>query len=241
MAVVTGGGTGIGRAISLRLAQAGIRVIATYLTHPADELLADVERIGGRCEATKLDATDSKEVTAFFERTASATAGRLDFLVNNAGGLLARVPIADMTDSHWHNVIDTNLSSALYCMRDAVKYMSAGARIVNVSSLAARTGGGEGASAYAAAKAGLEGLTRAAAKEWAPRGILVNAVAPGFITGTPFHAKFTPTAAQDAAIAGIPLGRPGTPEDVAGAVMYLLSPESAFCTGTTLEVTGGSY
>ena len=128
-----------------------------------------------------------------------------------------------MSTEHWHDVLETNLSSAFYVIRAALAHMNDDARIVLISSMAAHTGGSGGAGAYAAAKAGMIGLTRALAKELAPRGIAVNAIAPGLILGTPFHEQFTPPAAQEATIARLPVGRAGRPADVASLVTYLAS------------------
>jgi 3-oxoacyl-[acyl-carrier protein] reductase len=147
-----------------------------------------------------------------------------------------------MSDEHWHEMIDVNLSSAFYCCRATLPYMQSGwGRIVNMSSLAARNGGGSGAVAYAAAKAGLLGLTRGLAKELAPKGITVNAVAPGLILETPFHETFNTEAGRQAAIAGIPLKRGGVPNDVAGAVLFLVSDLAAFITGEVTEINGGAW
>jgi 3-oxoacyl-[acyl-carrier protein] reductase len=216
-------------------------VAVTHFKHEATDLVAQAEAFGGSVHDFPLDAADSAEVESVVDQAADRLGGRIDALVNNAGGLVARVSIAHMQDEHWHNVIDLNLSSMFYCTRAALRHMPDGGRIVNISSLAARTGGGAGSIAYATAKAGMEGFTRAAAKDLAARHILVNAVAPGFITDTPFHATFTPPAAQQATVEALPVGRPGYPADVAGAVLYLVSPLAAFCTGITLDVSGGAY
>jgi 3-oxoacyl-[acyl-carrier protein] reductase len=139
-------------------------------------------------------------------------------------------------------VIDVNLSSTLYCTRAALPYMHRGwGRIVNMSSLAARNGGGPGAAAYAAAKAGLLGLTRGLAKELAARGITVNAAAPGLILETPFHETFNTEEGRQATIATIPLGRGGVPNDVAGAVLFLVSDLADFITGEVTEINGGAW
>lgn len=240
-ALVTGAAVGIGRGIALALAEAGAAVAVTHYSHEATALIAEVERAGGKLYDFTLDAASSADVDTVVDKAAEALGGRINFLVNNSGGLIARVPIEDMTDSHWRQVIDVNLSSAFYCTRAVLRHMPDGGRIVNISSLAARSGGGDGAVAYATAKAGVEGLTRATAKAVAGRGILVNSVAPGFITDTPFHATFTPPEAQEATVKALPVGRPGYPADVAGAVLYLLSDGSSFCTGITLDLTGGVY
>ena len=238
VAMVSGGAIGIGHAIALSLAEAGADVAVTYWTHPADDVVAAITGHGRRALALNVDATDSNAVRRAVEGTVSQL-GRLDVVVANAGGLLGRVPIETMSDEHWHAVLETNLSSAFYLVRACLRHISEGGRIVLVSSLAAHTGGGAGAGAYAAAKAGLLGLTRVLAKELAPRGIGVYAVAPGLILGTPFHETFTPPAAQEAAIARIPAGRPGWPIDVAALVLHLASDSASFLTGQVINITGG--
>jgi 3-oxoacyl-[acyl-carrier protein] reductase len=241
-ALVTGGNTGIGRAISLALAQAGADVALTYFSNPGEQTAAAIRALGRRSLALRMDATDSAEVNRVIPELAGALGGHIDILVNNAGYMVGRVPVAEMSDEHWHNVIDVNLNSAFYCSRAVLPYMrSAWGRIVNMSSLAARNGGGPGAVAYAAAKAGLLGLTRGLAKELASQGITVNAVAPGLILETPFHETFNTEEGRQAAIAGIPLKRGGVPGDVAGAVLFLASDLAAFITGEITEINGGAW
>jgi 3-oxoacyl-[acyl-carrier protein] reductase len=241
-ALVTGGNTGIGRAIALALAQAGADVALTYFSNPSEQTVAAIRAMGRRSLALRMDATDSAEVNRVIPELARALDGRIDILVNNAGYMVGRVPVAEMSDEHWHAVIDVNLSNAFYCSRAALPYMHTGwGRIVNMSSLAARNGGGPGAVAYAAAKAGLLGLTRGLAKELAPQGITVNAVAPGLILETPFHETFNTAVGRQTAIAGIPLERGGVPDDVAGAVLFLVSDLAAFITGEITEINGGAW
>jgi 3-oxoacyl-[acyl-carrier protein] reductase len=241
-ALVTGGNTGIGQAIALVLAQAGADVALTYLSNPGNQTVTEIRALGHRSLALRMDATDSAEVNRVVPELARALDDHIDILVNNAGHMVGRVPVAEMSDEHWHKVIDVNLSSAFYCTRAALPYMHSGwGRIVNISSLAAHSGGGPGAVAYAAAKAGLLGLTRGLAKELAPQGITVNAVAPGLILGTPFHETFNTEEGRQAAIATIPLGRGGIPNDVAGAVLFLVSDLADFITGEVTEINGGAW
>lgn len=240
VAFVTGGAVGIGRAVALRLAADGFAVAIGYHVRPANEALAAITAGGGEAIGVPVDVTDRASVDAAVA-SVIAGLGRLDVLVNNAGGLLARVRVDAMSDDHWDQVLALNLTSAFYCTRAAAGHMAPGGRIVNVSSNAAQNGGGPGASAYATAKAGLIGFTRAMAKELGGSGITVNAIAPGFIDETPFHATFSTPEAHRSMIAATAVGRAGSPDDVAAAVSYLTSPESGFITGTVIDVNGGSY
>jgi 3-oxoacyl-[acyl-carrier protein] reductase len=240
-ALVTGGGIGIGRAIALALARAGADVALTYLTH-AETPIGQIVALGRRAFAYQLDVTDSVAVNQVFAQSAADLGGHIDILVNNAGYLVGRVPLAQMSDAYWHRVVDVNLSSTFYCIRAVLPFMNRGwGRIVNMSSLAGRNGGGEGAVAYAAAKGGVLTLTHGAAKELAPAGIHVNAVAPGMILGTPFHAHFSPPAMQQATLRGLPVGHAGAPEDVAAAVLFLASDAARFITGATIDLNGGAW
>ena len=240
VALVTGGALGLGRAIAVRLAADGVAVAIGYHSHPGDEAVAEIVAGGGEALGVRLDVTDRHGVDEAVAEVVTGL-GRLDILVNNAGGLLARVSIEDMSDDHWHRVLELNLTSALYCTRAAAPHLGRGGRIVNVSSMAAQNGGGPGATAYAAAKAGLIGFTRAAAKELGGKGVTVNAVTPGFIGQTPFHATFSSVEAQRAMVAQAAVGRAGEPADIAAIVAYLASPDSGYMTGTVSDVNGGSY
>lgn len=243
-ALVTGAYHGIGRAIAVGLAAAGCDVAVHFHSSPeeAERTVAAIGALGHRAKAFHADVT----VTADVDRlVAEATGflGGLDVLVCNAGHLIGRATVAEMTDQHFERVVDTNLTSTFRTCRAALPHLtgSSAGRIVTMSSLAAHNGGGPGSVPYAAAKAGIRGFTKALAKEVAAAGITVNAVAPGFIKGTAFHDTFTAPEAQQAMEAGIPVGRAGTPEDVAAAVVHLASPASGFLTGTTLDIDGGVW
>lgn len=240
-ALVTGGASGIGRAVAVALARAGADVAVTHLSHDATEVVAELKETGRIAAAFQLDARRSWEVDAAVSDAAAALGGGIDILVNNAGGPVDRRMVRGMDDAHWHAVLDLNLSSVFYASRAALAVMPDGGRIVTISAQAARSGGGTGMVAYTTAKAGIEGFTRALALELGPRQITVNAVAPGFVSGTPLHAKYTPEPAQRAAIAASPLRRAGSVDDVAGAVLYLASDSASFVTGTTLDVNGGAH
>lgn len=237
-AVVTGGNVGIGRGIALALAESGADVAVTYHQHADSETAASIRAFGRRAMQLKVDVCDSRQVDEAMVQVAE-TFGHIDILVNNAGGLVARVNLREMTDQHWSRVIDLNLSSAMYCARAVLPHMRDGGRIVNISSLAARSGGGVGTVAYVSAKAGLIGLTRALAKELGPR-VTVNAVAPGLVLQTPFHETFTPEADQLAMIDATLVKRAGLPVDIAGVVLFLVSDISGFVTGAVIDVNGGA-
>lgn len=240
VALVTGGSRGIGRAICLRLAGAGAFVAVNYARNgqAARETLRLIGEAGGEAEALCFDVADHGAATgaiaALIERR-----GRVDILVNNAGesrdGLLVR-----MKEQDWDRVIDTNLKGAFNCSR-AVAYAMMkrrSGRIVNVSSVVALSGNA-GQANYSASKAGLIGLTKSLARELAPRGICVNAVAPGLID-TDMTSAMTEEQ-RERVLGEIPLSRLGTPDDVAGVVLFLASDEAGYITGQVIGVNGGLY
>jgi 3-oxoacyl-[acyl-carrier protein] reductase len=238
--LITGGATGIGRAIAVELARAGARVAITYRTHePDDELTAELSA-AGEAVLLPLDATAEDQVASTMRRLAREF-GSLDILVNNAGGLVQRSTIAEMDFTLWRKVIAVNLDSMFLVTHHALPFLAAGGRIINVASLAGRNGGHPGATAYASSKAAVFGFTRGLAKELAPSGITVNALAPGFIEATPFHDTFTTAESKAATISTIPLKRAGTPADVSALALWLASDPSSFITGTVLDINGGQY
>ncbi len=243
-AFVTGGNLGIGRAIALSLARCGVDVALSYYSHrqEGEQTVKDIEKMGRKAFAFQLDATNSAQVKEVVDQVAHALGGHIDILMNNAGHLVKRSPIADMTDEHWFTTMNVNVTSTFFCTRAVLPYMNTGwGRIVNMSSLAARNGGGNGATAYAAAKGAIIAFTRGLCKEVADQGITVNAVAPGLILETPFHKTFNTDAGIQGAINSTPLKRGGTPDDVAGAILYFVSELGSFITGEILEINGGLY
>jgi 3-oxoacyl-[acyl-carrier protein] reductase len=241
VAWVTGSSTGIGAASAAALADAGCRVAVHYnrSEDEAREVVEGIRSSGGEAMLVGGDVADAGEV----ERMAGEIEdryGRLDVLVNNAGSLIERRSFSEMTEELWDRVMEVNLKSVFLCSQAILPTMmrQGGGRIINVTSVAARNGGGPGSAAYATAKGGVSTLTRAMAKELVSDNILVNGVAPGVIT-TPFHERFTPPELRERMTAGIPLGREGTPEEVAGAVVFLASPAADYLVGEIIEVNGG--
>lgn len=241
-AIVTGASTGIGRAIAIALAGAGADVAIHYGSsrNEAEETAGAVESRGRHAVLVQGDFRDPTAPGKAVKAAIVELGTPVDILINNAGSLIARSPIAEMDVELWQEVIALNLSAVFFASKAALPHMGAGARIVNVTSVAARHGGGPGAFAYAAAKGGVMTLTRGMAKELAPRNIRVNAIAPGVIE-TPFHDRFSTPELLETFRKGIPLGRLGTPDECAGAVLYLVSPLASYVTGQTIDVNGGQW
>jgi len=234
-ALVTGAARGIGLAIARRLAAGGARVALLDLDRAETEAAALA--IGGDTLAVAADVTRSAEVDAAVRRVVERW-GRLDVLVNNAGITGRSFPIWELADEDWTRVLDVDLSAVFYCCRAAVKVMlgQGSGRIVNIASIAGKEGNPT-LVPYSSAKAGVIGLTKALAKEVATRGILVNAVAPAVI-GTDLL-KQMEKSTVDVLIAKIPMGRVGTPEEVAALVAWLASDDCSFSTGAVYDLSGG--
>jgi 3-oxoacyl-[acyl-carrier protein] reductase len=240
IALVTGGSRGIGRAISLELAARGATVIINFRSNgdAAREVVAEIEANGGTAETWQADVSNEEQVNAMFKSiTSKDNHGTIDILVNNAGMTRDNV-IMMMKPSDFDDVISTNLRSTWLCCKTAVRTMmrKRTGTIINITSVVGIAGNG-GQTNYAASKAGIIGMTKSLAKEVAPRGITVNAVAPGFV-GTDMTADLSDEV-KGKAVEAIPLGRMGTPEDIAQAVAFLASPGATYITGQTLVVDGG--
>ena len=238
VAVVTGASRGIGRAIAAELARCGAKVVVNY-AHDAEGAQAALEAIraaGGQGCAVQADVGDYKAADSLI-KAAMQTYGSVDILVNNAGTTRDMV-IMMMPEADWDIVIQTNLKSAFNCSKAAVKTMMRrrSGRIINISSVSG-IAGNAGQTNYSASKAGLIGFTRALAREVAPRNITVNAVAPGFVPTALTNGLSNEL--KEASLKGIPLGRWGTPEDVAYAVAFLAAPQAGYITGQVLSVDGG--
>lgn len=239
VAVVTGGARGIGKAIAGALARKGVNlVIADISLEQAKDTSAELERLGVKTMPVKLDVSKSDEVTKIFEDI-SKNFGRIDILVNNAGVTKDSL-IMRMKEEDWDTVININLKSVFLCSKEAIKVMAKQryGRIINIASVVAFMGN-PGQANYSASKAGIIGLTKTTAKEYASRDITANAVAPGFITTAMTDAL--PENVKDEMKRAIPLGRFGTTEDVANAVVFLASPEAGYITGQVIHINGGMY
>ena len=247
-ALVTAGAQGIGLAISRGLADAGCDVFVHYKSSrdAAETLCRELASRGVRAVSGAGDLTDATECRRVVDQAATELGG-LDVLVNNAGSLVARKKFEEADEAFWAEVMQLNLDSARWVTLAAIPHLVSagvsrgGASVVNLSSVAGRHGGGPGAIAYSTAKGAMLTLTRGLASEYALKGVRVNAVTPGLILGSAFHAQHTPEETQRKIIAGIPLGRAGTTEDVARAVVYLASEFDGFITGATLDINGGVY
>ena len=239
LALVTGGGRDIGRAIALKFASEGAYVIINYSQSAtaAEETLSTVTAGGGQGLLYKADLTKATEVKKLKEFVSSVS-NRLDVLVNNAGGIIARKKMVDQDESFYDSVMDLNFKSLFLVTQSMIEMIPQGGSIVNVSSLAARDGGGFGASLYAASKGAITTYTRSLAKEFGPSGVRVNAVCPGLI-GTTFHDKFTPNNVRENVVAATPLRREGTAEEVANLVAFLASDQASFITGANYDINGG--
>jgi 3-oxoacyl-[acyl-carrier protein] reductase len=238
VAIVTGASRGIGRAVARTLASAGASVVAGARGDNAAEVVAEITAAGGKAIAVTLDVTDAASITEAVAK-ASSTFGKVDILINNAG-ITRDTLMLRMKRDDWDAVIATNLTGAFTCTQAVLKGMvkQRYGRIVTISSVVGQSGNA-GQANYAASKAGLIGFSKALAREVASRNITVNVVAPGLID-TDMTRAITDAAQQDWA-ASIPLGRLGTPDDIAAAVCFLASDAASYITGHVLAVNGGMY
>ena len=241
VALVTGGGRDIGRAISLKLAEAGAAVVVNYHSSAdqANEVVKQIESNGGKALAVAADVSNSADASRLVQETVNKF-GKIDVLVNNAGGMVARKKMEEMDEAFWDEVQSLNLKSVFLVTKAALPHMNDGGAIVNLASLAARDGGGGGAIAYSTAKGGVLTMTRGLAKELAPRKIRANAVSPGLI-GTTFHDTFTKPEIRQTVAGRTAAGREGTADDVANTVLFLASDASSYITGESIEINGGLY
>jgi 3-oxoacyl-[acyl-carrier protein] reductase len=242
VALVTGGSRGIGRAIGVALGRLGAKVVLNYTSNEAAaaEAAAAVAAAGGAAVTKRFDVADPAAVDAAFKEVV-ATEGALHILVNNAG-IAVNTLVLNAKDADWKRAIDVNLNGTFYCCRAALRSLLKAretGRIINITSITGETGSA-GQAPYVAAKAGIIGLTKTLAREYASRGVTVNAVSPGYIE-TDMTATELPAEKRAELLKTIPLARVGKPEDVAAAVAYLAGPAAGYVTGQVLRVNGGLF
>jgi 3-oxoacyl-[acyl-carrier protein] reductase len=240
--LVTGASSGIGAVSAQGFASLGARTVLHYNSNEEGVRATQqaIEDVGGAVGTLQADLSSGETAARMVDQVVQEH-GRIDVLVNNAGDMVRRARIEELSDAEFERVIDLNLTAVVSACRQVLPAMRSqgGGSIVNLTSVAARTGGGGGAVAYATAKGAVSTFTRGLAKEVAGDGIRVNAVAPGIII-TPFHDRHTSEEQLQAMLSGVPMGRAGTPEEIVGAVLFLASPAmSSYVTGQVIEVNGG--
>ena len=243
VALVTGGSSGIGAATANLMASNGARVAVNFHRNKegAEATRDEIVAGGGSAIVVQADVAQASEVASLVKQTEEEL-GPIDILVNNAGSLIERLRILELTEERWDEVIDLNLKSAFLCCRAVAASMmqrKSGA-IINVSSIAGRNGGALGSIHYSTAKGGIITFTKGLAKELAPFGIRVNAVSPGVID-TRYHEQFSTPEMMKGYVAGIPLGRVGTAQEVASVICFLGSSASSYLAGETIEINGGMF
>lgn len=240
IAVVTGGSRDIGRAIAIKLAKEGAKVVVNYHSSEkgANETVAEIRSLGQEAIAVKADVSKMGDIALLKEKTVGAFGGKVDILVNNAGGLFERRSLGEFDVDFYDLVMGVNFKSTVFVTQAFEPLMGEGASIINLSSQAARDGGGAGSTLYASSKGAVSTFTRAMAKELGPKGIRVNAICPGLI-GTKFHDDFTKDEVRAKVAASTPLRREGSAEEVADLVAYLASSESSFINGNNIDINGG--
>jgi len=243
VAIVTGAGSGIGYATGAALAACGAAVAINFHRNEsgAEALRSEIVTAGGRAITVRANVTLSTDAEMLVRSTIDEF-GAVDVLVNNAGSLIERLRIRELSEERWDEVIDLNLKSAFLCTKAVVPLMieKKSGSIINLTSIAGRTGGGLGAIHYASAKGGIISFTKGLAKELAPFGIRVNAVSPGVID-TPYHEQFSTPEMMKANVNATPLGRIGTAEEVAKVIAFLASNAASYVVGETIEVNGGMF
>lgn len=238
---ITGSSTGIGRAAALAFADHGADIIVHYNSSEKEalEVVNLIKEKGRNAIAVNGDVSKTSDVEEMM-KVIKSHFNKIDILINNAGSLIKRSRLVDLNEDLWDRVIDTNLKS-VYLVTKAVLPMMQNqqyGKIINVTSVAARNGGGFGSVAYATAKGGVSTLTRAMAKDLLEYGIIVNGIAPGVIS-TPFHDRFSPPEIRQKQVSNIPLNREGTPDETVGSLLFLASEHSDYIVGEIIEVNGG--
>jgi 3-oxoacyl-[acyl-carrier protein] reductase len=244
LVLVTGGSGGIGGAIAKRLASRGAIVAVHYLRNKegADETVRVIHEAGGKAAAFHADLTELDQINSLVIQVQTAFDASIDILVNNAGQMSHRAPLIELSEDYYNEMLDANFKSCVFLSKAVLPAMMEKGRgnIVNIASLAAHNGGGPGVALYAAAKGAMLTFTKNIAKEYASKGIRVNAISPGVIANTS-NDRFKTEAIRKSIISGIPLGREGIPDDVAKGVLFLTSDLSSFVTGETIEINGGMF
>lgn len=240
VAVVTGGARDIGRAISCQLAREGAKVVINYFDdeNKAIETAELIKKEGGEAITVYGDMTKADDANNLVQKARESFGEEIHILANVAGGLVGRKKLVDMEESFFDFLVDLNFKSVFLVSKAVVPFMPNGGSIINFSSLAARDGGGPGASIYAAAKGAVMTYTRSLAKELGPQGIRVNALAPGVISTTFHDVHSTPQIRQNICNATA-LRREGTAQEVADLVAYLASSDSSFLNGNNIDINGG--
>ena len=240
IAVVTGGSRDIGRAIAVKLAKEGAKVVVNYHNSEAGakETIDKIKAAGGEAIAVKADISKLDDIKNLKAKSVEAFGNKVDILVNNAGGLFARKTLQELDESFYDLVMGVNFKSTIFVMQAFEPLMGKGSSIVNLSSQAARDGGGGGSSLYASSKGAVSTFTMAMAKELGPKGIRVNALCPGMIA-TKFHDDFTKDEIRVKVASATPLRREGSAAEVADLVAYLAGDESSFMTGNNVDINGG--
>lgn len=242
VAIVTGGARDIGRAVSLKLASEGAKIVINYFDNLEDakQTRAMIAEFGGESIIVQGDMTKAEDVKRIVDESVKAYGNDVHVLVNVVGGIVGRKKITEQDEAWYNFLMDVNMKSCWLCTREVVPHMPRGGAIVNFSSLAARDGGGPGASMYATAKGAVAVFTRAMAKELGPDGIRVNAVAPGTIA-TSFHDRFNTPENRERMKGIYPLRREGDAADVADLICFLACDESDYITGTNIDINGGIF
>lgn len=242
---ITGAEQGIGKATAKELVEAGCDIYIHYFSgeEGPKELVTLAQSLGQKAAYGYADLTNEEDTKKCLA-TAADFLGGIDILVNNVGGIIGRKWLGEIDLKFWQTVIDVNMTTMLNVTQSALTYLKSakeGASIVNLASLAGRSGGHSGSLVYSMAKGAVLAWTRSLAAELGEYGIRVNAVAPGLILGTRFHNQHTTKESADETVKGIPLGRAGSPEDVARVIKFLASEYDGFVSGATIDINGGIY
>ena len=240
VALVTGASRDIGRAISISLANAGVKVLVNYFRDKSmgEETVSIINNNGGDAKTVYADVTNSKDVSNMIKESQKVFGNEVHILVNNVGGLFARKKISKIDENFYNLLMDVNFKSVFLVTKAIKPIMPEGGSIVNISSQAARDGGGPGSSLYSASKGAVTSYTRALAREFGPDGIRVNAITAG-MTSTRFHDDFTSDEIRKKVAGATPLRREGRPEEIADLAIYLASDSSSYITGANIDINGG--